>query len=1101
VSARGPCRANWWFRNLLASLVLVFGGFNTVLTAQTATGEIAGTVTDMTGAVLPGVTVTITNQATGQQRQLTTDSNGSYVAPFLAVGEYVIKSTLPNFKIQIRPGIVLQVGRQERADLVMEVGTVSEEVTINESTPLLQTANAEVSEVIENERVTSLPLNGRQFVDLTLLSDNVLVAPRGTRGAALAQTGPAVLIAGQRPGHNMYYLDGVSVTDQYFNHLVASPSVDAIQEFNIQKSIYPAEFGGKASATISTVTKSGGNSVHGALYEFLRNDVFDARNFFDPARKPPYRQNQFGANLGGPIRKDKAFFFSSYDGLRVRQALTQTFSLPTAHVRNGDFTGLGTIYDPLSTDASGRRQPFQGNTFQAQRIDPAAAAFLRKLPLPNLPGEVQNYVATPTFRNDNDHGLVRTDHHLSEKDSLFTRLYIGDFDAFQPFGSSQLNETLVPGFGYNLTTNTRNIAIGETHVFNPAVINEFRLGYLRVTGGQQNENQGLNFARQNGIQGIAPPPDQTGYPSVSFSGAYSTAGDPSNLFTRRDNSFDLLDNTSWVRGSHNLKFGTYIFRLQFNPSESPNARGSFTFTPRYTSSTAGAADGSAFADFLLGYPSSAQAGVGPGGSEYGRSLWTHFYAQDDWRIHPALTLNYGLRYEINGQVADTQNRLSNIELNRFVVASDANGHINPLANALLPLIPVPLVTSKDAGYDRSLLLPNYHHIAPRIGFAWSVADKTAVRAGWGLFFNQAAYNIQTALTENLPFFFNKSVNTAATTPIPSMTTENILLASPNGTIAGSGLNHNYRAEFADSWSLNVQRMIGTNWIVQVGYFGSHVSGADNSSYNNIPLPGPGPVDPRRPDPILSGFKTIRWDGYSIYHSGTLRIEKRISRGFSFNANYTWSKSIDDASDAGTTFSETNIPQDIRNVRAERALSSFDHRHRLVFSYSYELPFGKDRLFRPSGWAGTLAEGWKVTGLGSLQSGAPFTVILPVDNANIGTGPAQRPDLTGNPNVSAPHTAQEWFNTSAFRMPAQFTFGNAGRNVVFGASENNVDFSLIKDTPIHEGTRLEFRAEGFNILNHTNFADAPGRTAFTPTFGRYTSAENPRQIQLAMKLIF
>jgi hypothetical protein len=1059
--------------------------------AQTATSELSGTVRDATGAVLPGVKLTITHQS-GQERQLTTDSSGTYRAPSLPIGEYTVKAELPSFKTQLRQGIVLQIGRQVQVDLVMEVGDVNEAVTIEAAPPLLQTANAEVSEVIDNARVTSLPLNGRQFVDLTLLSDNVFVAPRGTRGSALAQTGPAVLIAGQRPGHNMYFLDGVSVTDQYFNHLVASPPIDAIEEFNIQKSIYSPEFGGKASATISAVTKSGENMVRGDLYEFLRNDVFDARNFFDPARKPPYRQNQFGATLGGALRKDRTFFFLSYEGLRVRKSQTQLFSVPSSKVRNGDFSGLATIYDPLSTAASGKRQPFASNRIPAERLDRAALAFLEKLPLPDLTGEVQNYIATPSFRNDNDHGTIRIDHRFSQDDTLFGRIYQADFDTFQPFGSSQLNETLVPGFGYSLTTRTHNLSIGETHVFTPRVINEFRFGFLRVTGGQQSQNQGFDFAGHNGIQGIAPAPDQTGYPSVSLSGTYSTAGDPPNLFTRRNNSFDFLENLSWVRGSHSMKFGGYIYRLQFNPSESPNARGSFIFTPRYTSSAAGFGDGNAFADFLLGYPSSAQAGIGPGGQENGRSLWTHLYAQDDWRLSQGLTFNYGVRYEINGQMTDTQNRLSNIELNRFVVATDDQGKINPLASRLLSLIPVPAVTSRAAGYDRSLQLPNYYHIAPRVGLAWAVFDKTVLRAGWGLFFNQASYNIQTALTENLPFYFNKSVNTAATTPIPSLTTENILLAPPDGTIGGSGLNYNYRAEFANSWSLNVQRMIGADWVVHAGYYGSHVSGADNSTFKNVPPPGSGPIDPRRPNPLLSGFKMIRWDGYSIYHSGTFKVEKRLRRGLTFNANYTWSKSIDDASDVGTTFSETNIPQDVRNVRAEKALSSFDHRHRFVFSYSWQLP-----LRHP----GKLTQGWSITGLGSFQSGAPFTVILPTDNANIGAGPAQRPNLIADPNANAPHSADQWFNTAAFRMPAPFSFGTAGRNVVFAAGEKNVDFSLIKDTVLKESRRLQFRAEVFNILNHTNFADVPGRTAFTPTFGRYTAAENPRQVQLALKLLF
>src|SRR5262245_54103718 len=305
---------------LLTAFVIVGAAFAPYGHAQTARGEIVGAVADSTGGALPGVKLTITHLASGEQRLLMSDGSGNYVVPSLAPGEYTIKAELSNFKTQLRRGVTLQVGRQEQVDLVMEVGDLAEEVTVEDAPPALQTANAEVSEVIENARVMLLPLNGRQFVDLTLLSDNVFVAPRGTRGSALAQTGPAVLVGGQRPGHNMYFLDGVSVTDQYFNHLVASPAIDAIEEFNIQKSIYPPEFGGKASATISAVTKSGTGAFHGNVYEFLRNDVFDARNFFDPAERPPYRQNQFGGTLGGPLRKDRTFFFLSYEGISVRKS-------------------------------------------------------------------------------------------------------------------------------------------------------------------------------------------------------------------------------------------------------------------------------------------------------------------------------------------------------------------------------------------------------------------------------------------------------------------------------------------------------------------------------------------------------------------------------------------------------------------------------------------------------------------------------------------------------------------------------------------------------------------------------------------------------------
>lgn len=1064
---------------------------------QAGTAEITGTVTDASGAALPGVKVIITQQGGVASREVETGRSGTYVASALPTGGYTVKAEVSNFRTQVRNGVVLQVGRQERVDFVLELGARSDEVVVREGAPLLTTSNAELSEVIDNQRIVDLPLDGRQFVDLTLLSDNVFKSPRGTRGSALAQTGTGVLVAGQRAGHNMYYLDGVSVTDQYFNHLVAAPPIDSIGEFNIQKSIYPAEFGGKASATISAVIRSGANGVHGSIYEFIRNNDLDARNFFDPKNTPPFRQNQFGAAAGGPLRKDKTFFFLNYEGLRVRQAQTQTFSVPAAAVREGDFSGLAAIYDPLSTDGAGQRTPFASNRVPASRLDSVANAFLQKIPLANLPGQTQNLLATPSLRNDVSQGVARLDHHLSNSDTMFAHYYAADFDTFQPFGSSQLNESLVPGFGYDLTTRTKSAAFGETHVFNAAMVSEFRFAYLWVEGGQQSENAGTNFAQIAGIGGILPAPGQAGYPSISFSGAYTTAGDPANLFTRRDNSFDVMENFSWVRNSHSFKFGAYIFRLQFDPSESPNARGTFTYTPRYTSSAASLANGNAFADFLLGYPSSAQAGIGPGGSEYGRSLWTHFYAQDDWRITRSLTINYGLRYEINGQMTDTQNRLSNIEVNRFVIASDGADQINPLANRLLGLIPVPYVTSKQAGYDRSLLLPNYHHIAPRVGLAWAVSNKTVVRAGWGLFFNQAAYNIQTALTENLPFFFNKSVNTAATQAIPALTTSNILLSNANGTIGGSSLDYPYRAELADSWSFDVQHTFGSNWLLDAGYFGSHVSGADNSTYQNVPVPGPGTIDPRRPDPLLSGFKAVRWDGWSIYHSATLRLQRTLTHGLLLNASYTWSKSIDDASDVGTTFSETNIPENVYDVKSEKAVSSFDHRHRAVFSWSWALPIGKGR----SGAVGKLLDGWMLTGLGSAQSGAPFTVILPNDNANIGAGPAQRPNAVTDPNAGAPHTAQQWFNTAAFQMPAAFTFGNAGRNIVLADAEVDVDASLHKDTPIGDRARLEFRAEVFNIFNHTNFADVPGRTAFTATFGRYTSAQNPRQTQFALKLLF
>lgn len=1076
--------------------------------AQNTSGEIAGTVRDASGAVLPGVALTIVNRGNGQERKLSTDNAGNYSAPQLPVGDYAIRAELPSFKTQIREGIALRVGDRLRLDVLMDLGEITEQITVTESVPLLRAANAEVSEVITNQRLVDLPLNGRQMVQLALLSDNVFLTPVGTRGAALAQTGRQVVVGGQRAGHNMYWLDGVSITDQYFNNLVISPSVEGIQEFKIQKSIYSAEFGGKASANINAATKSGSNALHGSAYEFLRNNIFDVRNFFDRDTRnptvrsspPPLRQNQFGGTVGGPLRRDSRFFFANYEGFRERRALTRTFSVPSERVRQGDFSGLPAIYNPLSTDpATGRRLAFAQNRIPAGQMDPVAVEFLKKIPLPNQPerGETQNYLVSAPFRNDNDQITLRADQGLGPNDNLFGRLTYANLRTSQPYGNSNLSEILVPGFGYDITTRTHNATLNHSHIFSPSLIHEFRFGYLRVVGGQESENQGVDFAGQSGLQGVTRDAAKVGFPALNFSDFYSTMGDPATLITRRNNSFDLFSTLSWVRPGHNMKFGAYLFRLRFNPSNSPNTRGLFTFSPRFSSSAAGAADGNAFADFLLGFPSTGQSGIGRGETD-GRTTWAHFYAQDDWQFRSGLTVNAGVRWEINTQLYEAQNRFSNIEVDRFVIASDENGTLHPDAATLLPLIPVPAVSSVDAGYERALQRPNYNRLAPRIGLAWSPrgSQATVLRAGFGLFYNQAGYSINEALAQNLPFYFNKTVDTSRDTGVPTLRTATMLLAP--APVGGSGLRYDYRSEYAESWTAGIQREVATNWAVLVTYFGSHIVGADNSTWANVPEPGPGDIVSRRPNPRLNGFREIHWGGWSKYHSLTLKLEKRLSRGLTFDTNYTWSKATDDASDPGATFHEFNIPQNVRDNRAEHALSSFDHRHRFVFTYSYELPLGAGKAVDPGGWAGKLLGGWSISGIGTFQKGAPITVNTPGDNANIGPGPAQRPDLLRNPNLPGGGTAERWFDIAAFAPPAAYTFGNAGRNLVVEAGEANLDFSLMKQVRFHETRRMEFRAEMFNMVNHTNFVGAPGRIAFTPNFGRLANAGPSRQMQFALK---
>jgi hypothetical protein len=1083
--------------------------------AQSNTGQIKGIVKDNVGAVVPGATVAVTNIASNIKVERVTNESGSFLFPSLKVGESELSVSAPGFKQLLKTGIELRIGQVIDLELALEIGEVNATATISTAEQLLQTATGEVSDVIGRERVSELPLNGRQFLQLTLLSEGVVRPPGGTRGSALQQAGELVNVAGQRSGHNIYLLDGVKVTDEYFNNLVISPSIDSIQEFKIQKTTYAAEFGGKASALINVATKSGSRGFHGSGFEFVRNEKFDKRNFFDDPSKPipPFRQNQFGGTLGGPIPlalddkgNSRTFFFGSYEGQRIRQSLTKTFSVPTAAMRDGDLSAFSQIFDPLTTDGSGNRQPLAGNRIPQLRLDPVALALLARVPLPNLPGNSRNLISTASEKTNLDQYSLRLDHQLSSRDSMFGRLSIFRANAFQPFGSGKLSEALVPGFGRQLTTRSTNVAISHTHFFSSEIFNEMRFGYLGVSGGQASENRGVDFAGGVGLLGTTGNTEDKGYPQVSLGGLFSNIGDPTTFVTRNDTSFELYDNVFVSRGSHKLKFGVYLYHLNFNPVNPDTARGAFTFSGQFTGARPGQT-GNAFADFLLGYPGSGQVGIGRS-DEHARTNWYHFYAQDDWSPTRSLTINIGLRAEFNEHMVDRDNRLSSIDLTvpggRFVIASDQNGNISPTAAALLPLIPIPYVTSAAAGWDPSLLQSSNPRLAPRFGFSWRLPGKrdTVIRGGYGIYLNQWAYSVQQALARNLPFFLLKNISVASDTAVPNFRTQNILNSNAIGSIGGNGVDHDYRIEYASTVSLSLQHQLTPTTVVEVSYVGSNIQGADSSTVRNVPLPGPGPIAPRRPVPALSSFNSLRWDGYSSYHAGTIRIDKRLSQTISFNANYTFSKSIDDASDPGSTTNEANLYQDVRNRDAERARSSFDHTHRFVASGSYDLPFGKGKkFFNGSGLTDTLAGGWKLSAIAIFESGAPFTVNDQTDRANIGQGPAQRPNCLRDPNLpSDQRTVDRYFDTAAFTPAAFGTFGGCGRNVVTGPGMKDVDLALVKSIRFSEVRNLELRMETFNLFNNTNF-DLPNRFAFTPNFGKIFSAGPARQIQFGIKFLF
>jgi hypothetical protein len=1069
--------------------------------AQMNTGEIAGAVHDPSGAVVPGASVVATQSATQQKRTVATNDAGQFFLAQLPVGEYSLSVSAPGFNPLLLPSVTLHVGERLQRDFTLAVGEQSTMIVVEAAESALQLESAEIKDVIRQEQVISLPLKARQFLDLAMLSEGVVRPPGGTRGDALQQAGALVNILGQRSGHNLYLVDGVSVTDQHFNNMVIAPSVDSIQEFNIEKTSYTPEFGGKSGAVINVITKSGTNDLHGSLFEFFRNDIFDAKNYFDSPSEPtpPFRQNQFGATLGGPIVRSKTFFFLSYEGQRVRKSLTQTFSVPAEEMRAGDFSGFPVVYDPLTGDpGTGQRMPFAGNMIPTDRLDPVALAMLARIPFPNLPGTSQNLRATETQSLTLNQYSGRLDHQLAGGDRLYARVSVFDANQFDPFGSGVLQESLLPGFGRNLRTHSFNSVLGWTRSLTPTLLNEARFGWLSVSGGQSSPNAGIDFAALSGLQGVTANPLDMGYPQFSFGGEFSTMGDPASFVYRDNRSIEFYDNVAWLKGNHTIKFGGYFYHLDFRPVNPNGARGIFSFTPRWTSSSASAADGSAFADFLLGYPTTAQVGLGRAELD-ANANWLHLYIQDGWQVTPSFRFDVGVRYEFNQNMTDSQNRMAAVDTlvpgGRFVVASDENGNISAPAN-LLAAIPIPWTTSKDAGWNNSLLNTSYLRFAPRVGLAWSLPDrfKTVVRAGFGVYPNQAAYGIITNFAQNLPFFAVKTVNTSPS-PAPAFSTQTMLATNALGTVGATNLDHRFLIEYNEVWNLNLEHQLTPTMALAAAYIGSRTVHADSATVLNVPEPGPGAIAPRRPIPQLSGITSIRWDGWADYQALTLKFSRRIARTLMFDANWTWSHSIDDASDPGATTNEANLPQNVRDFRAEKASSSFDHRHRFVANFVWPIPFPAGAR----GWSRALLADWQASGAFVAQSGAPFTVNIPGDQANIGNGPAQRPNINGDPN-QGPRTPDQWFDTSVFSLPAPFTFGNAPRNSVIGPGLVNVDFSLQKDFLLSEGLRFQWRAEAYNLFNHPNF-NIPNRIAFTSNFGKISSAQDSRQFQFALKLAF
>ena len=1069
--------------------------------AQTVRGIILGTVTDPSGSVIRQAKVTVREIATGLTRSDVTNDAGEYSIPQLPAGRYDVSVEEPNFKKAERTGIELRVDDRLRIDVTLMVGQVTETVAVEAGAPVVSTDSATVGNVVDNKKVTELPLNGRNFLQLNLL---VPGANQGVKGSQNQTQGGSITVNGAREQSNNFLLDGMDNNDLAINQYAVAISTEAILEFKVQASTYSAEFGRSPGAQVDIATKSGSNQIHGVLYEYLRNNDLDAKNFFDrPGPIPGYKRNQYGGSIGGPVRKNKTFYFGNFEQARIRQGITKVATEPTSAMKSGDFSALSTkIYDPNSLHTANGvlvRDAFPGNMIPSGQISPVGQAVLGLYPAPNGRGTSSAnalYTSSPTKVDDFDQFTVRVDHRFDDRNSLFGRYSFSKENRFDTFDSFCASANNVPGFGCNTLNGGQQAVADYIRLLGPNKVNEARVSFTRVRGGIFQQNQGNDVSSHLGIAGTGRSSLDFGVPVIIPTG-YDRLGEATNLpQDRHDNTYEFADSLSWTSGRHSVKFGAEIRRFQENFLFDSSARGTINFNPFYTAqvstTSAGVVNavtgtGNAIADILLGFPYTASvsrsfAGISANTVAGLRQTSTNLFAQDDFRVLPNLTLNLGLRWEYNAPTTDKYNHLATFDPN-FATSTP------------LPYLRISTPQTSNI-YDSSK-----REFAPRVGFAWTPAGpKTVIRGGYGVFWDIKILNV--ILNSNLtaPFLTAYSFN-QSTNGIP-----NISLANPYGGTGSpaipnaSWVENPFRDGYVQQWNFNVQREISPSLGLTAGYVGSKGTHLDHAYDYNEQAPTASFTQALRKYPVYAAINVRSPSASSIYHAMQLSLEKRFSNGLSFLAGYTFSKVIDDAS-------LWNGPVvDVTQFRLERGLATFDTRHRFIASYTYDLPYGHGRRFGGASppVLNTILGGWQTNGIVTLQSGNPLdpTTGLQLSGTQTGT----RPDVMCNPN-DFHHDPAEWFNISCFSDSFLGRYGTAGRDIIIGPPTHDFDFALLKRFGLGKEERyLQFRSEYFNVFNHPNF-DNPSVTEASSTFGKITSAgvqdmrASSRQIQFAMRLVF
>ncbi|HLO00129.1 MAG TPA: TonB-dependent receptor [Pyrinomonadaceae bacterium] len=1057
-------------RKLLPLVLLLLLG--STVAAQTHRASIRGTVTDPNGAVIPGAQVHLTNIATGDSRVAVSGAEGQYAISSLQPGVYQLEVEVQSFRKHTQRIEVL-VNQEQRLDVTLDVKGPDEGEIDSVHEPVVKKDSASLGSVIDNRQVEGLPLDGRNFYELSLLVPGAAPAAPGSAGSVRGDF--AFSVNGAREDGNNFLLDGVYNVDPKLNTFGVRPPVDAIHEFETLTSSYDAAFGRSPGAQINVVLKSGGNEYHGSLFEFHRNGALDARNFFAPASepKPKYIRNQFGGSLGGPINRDHTFFFADYEGTRSREGITRITNVPTALERAGNFSQslFGPPIDPFTG------MPFFGGVIPSMRINTVGQAILNIYPLPNRNVPLQNFVSSPTQRDRNDSFDVRLDHRIGQKANLAFRYSFGDRNLFEPFTGATFS--LVPGFGDTVKRRSQNVMAGFIYVFSPNLVNETRVALSRVGASVTQEASHRN--PDLGLPVISPNARDAGLSFVTVTGLSPLGDEGNNPQNSVTNVYQILNTASYVHGNHLIKFGGDLRFAQQNAFRDVESRGRLLFSPFAQISF------NAIADLLLGFPllTSVARVDNP---QHLRTQSYNFFVNDSFRITPRLTLTAGLRYEFNTPPVDAADRA-----NVYDVATRS------------------LVRVGTNGIPRGGFNPDKNNFAPRVGFAWTLGkdERTVVRAGYGVYYDQSPLAPGEALYFNSPYFDNNiffslpGLPLTISDPFPAF----FPFPLPDSALA---IQRDLRTAYMQHWNLNVQRQFGANNVLEVAYVGS--KGTKLLTARDINQPQPSVLPPGlpfvpRPDPRFDDIDLLESRANSSYQSLQARFERRLSRGLATLVSYTWAKSIDDASNFFSSAGDPNFPQNSYNLRAERGRSNFDVQHRLSASYSYDLPFGKGgRYLANNGWISTMLSGWQSFGIVTLQSGRPFTVALLADIDNSGTGRSilgfganDRPNIVGDPRLDE-RSPERWFNAAAFAFPAPGTFGNVGRNTLDGPGYQNVNLSVLKNTSLSEQFNLQLRAEFFNLFNHPNF-NLPDNFLGSPTFGRISSARDPRHIQFGVKLLF